>query len=179
MSKISLDEQIRNLVEENLPGMQAKAFKKFVEDAEENLEVIEALSSDLKSANDRIKALQNTNADYGSRVEKLLSKIARLKNKYGDLNEREKELNKRELQLDKTLLETQLSESEKRAEAVYSLVDKVFRNPIYKESYKHNVVNESPNLVSDYDANGRYVQRQVGVNKYTQPVEDTKESTLE
>ena len=92
--------------------------------------------------------------------ELLSEELAAFKKKYEEqkelgyrkqmLDNLEKELTKREQALDLTIAKLKLEESEKRSDAMFNMVQTVFRSPVYRKHIDNN-------MFYSYDQSGRQI----------------------
>ncbi len=116
-----INDAVSKAINENLPSAVAQELKQYIQDAEV-----------LKASAENLRALLETNSKEREKLVAEVTELRKLNLKAGVLDERHRNLEVMSAQM-------QMVESEKRADMLFGLVDKLLRNPVVTKSMSGNV----------------------------------------
>jgi len=112
-------DQIKEVIEKNLPSTTANVLKQYLAEAEEmKLELAHLRKAD-EQLREKNRLIEKDNQDLRRQLE-----LA------GNVKEQKEQVEKRTREMEVEMLKVKLEESNKRAEVVTGLVDTVFRNRV-------------------------------------------------
>lgn len=162
---MAIDNELLQAIEKALPAIQVNTLTSALNDYEKVKADNEVLATQLKS--------QTEEADRNlEKVRELDALVAKL----------EDELAKVAADRDAVTAEArdaELAGLRATVEAINATTDKFLKNTIYRETLQHHVLNEYPNIQTQYTPGGGSSPVQVGVHKQHEPVTDVKEAAFE
>lgn len=138
----SLEQQILSIIEAQLPEATAGVLKSYLKDSEN-------LKEENQNLKNKINELENKRKDLILENSNLSTRVVVLQNNQETIEKREKEVSEKEINLEINNLKIKLESQEKITEAIYSLVEKVFRNPTFVKQEAGNMP-----LIHHYNSNG-------------------------
>jgi predicted RNase H-like nuclease (RuvC/YqgF family) len=121
-------EEIKKIVEANLPAQTAGVMREYIEKAERALIQEKGLKEEIESKKKANLELRNE-----------VSKLDKIVLQQTQIDAKLKDIASRELALDKAILEIKLAEAEKRADALNHLTETVFKNRTLTISKSGNI----------------------------------------
>jgi len=110
-------EELRKVIEANLPAATAGAMKEYLKTAEETAKKLEKCEGEKE-------ALEVEGAELRARLNECSELVAQ----HGDLQRREAEVAERETKIGNRILQIQLEEANKRVDVLTNLTETVFKN---------------------------------------------------
>jgi len=110
-------EELRKVIEVNLPAATAGAMKEYLKTAEETAKKLEKCEGEKE-------ALEVEGAELRARLNECKELVAQ----HGDVQRREAEVAERETKIETRILKIQLEEANKRVDVLTNLTETVFKN---------------------------------------------------
>jgi len=131
-----LNEQIKKIIEENLPKQLGETLQK-------RLNELEKVESDLKDLkilyDDNVKTIKNLQKELAD----VKGTLAIKENFIKENEDHYKKVSKRDQELEVEVLKIKLAESEKRSDEMKGLVSSVFHSPVYREHISKSLMHMS------------------------------------
>lgn len=143
-----MNEDIKAIIEKNLPAQTGEVLQKFLEQGKKDAEMVKYQAAQLLACNDTLKEKNSIIENYKKLDDKISSLVAREKL----IEEKERDQKVFEATI-------KLQEAEKRISEMANLTALVFKSPVYrKDSSEYDIMNS-------YWANGNEVRYKQGSNK--------------
>lgn len=153
-----MEDKIRDIIKANLPEQAAQEMKLYIEQAEDLKQKTIAQGGLLDTKNKKIQTLEKELLDCREQNMTYMGELAAWEKREENIVAREALFTKKELELDLTLMTKERDCAVKNSEAVFDLVDKVFRNPVVKttviERTETPITESSEHQSGYYDHNG-------------------------
>lgn len=143
---MSLNDEITQAIQKNLPAAVAGELKLYLAQAEKDKEAIEALKN-------KVSKLEEQNKNGQRAYDELEGKYKTL----ADLKLRDDSISERERNLEVTLANHKVNAAEGRANVIQSLVETIFKNPVTRRS-----IQKVDHVTSNYNQAGQYVPTKIG-----------------
>lgn len=139
-----LQSQLLQLIESQLPEQTAGVLRSYLKDTQN-------IKQELEASREALKVLQTRHTNLEQEHSKIKAELARYQNLDKYLSEREADLIKKETNAEVIKLNIQLASQKQVTDTIFSLVEKVFKNPTY---VKHGL-GQVPCTDTFTDSNGR------------------------
>jgi len=128
---MSIEQQLKEVIEKNLPQQVGETLKR-------RLEQLEKDSEELQKAKTKLETLDQKCEKLKLEITELSEQNASLKKREDNISQREASVAQKEVELPVTIAEIRAVEAEKRADMSERIVMKVFSSPVFRRTVDEN-----------------------------------------